>query len=132
MPGRLIQFLLADWSAEISCSHVTNRRRVSDNNNISQLLRGSFSVSQQPPICEPPSHYSMPTTLSRLLLCNISPSAFLLCVATADRPLARRSKHLQPLRLNIRFPELRKTVCNPSWYWARVMTAAHQASSTTP
>ena len=30
-------------------SHETNRRRVSDNNNISQLLRDSFSVSQQPP-----------------------------------------------------------------------------------
>ena len=26
---------------------------------ISQLLRDSFSVSQQPPIWEPPSHYSM-------------------------------------------------------------------------
>ena len=30
-------------------SHETNRRRVSDNNNISQLLGDSFSVSQQPP-----------------------------------------------------------------------------------
>ena len=40
-------------------SHETNRRRVSHNNNISQLLRDSFSVSQQPPISEPPSHYSM-------------------------------------------------------------------------
>ena len=40
-------------------SHETNRRRVSDNNDISQLLRDSFSVSQQPPIWEPPSHYSM-------------------------------------------------------------------------
>ena len=30
-------------------SHVTNRRRVSDNNNISQLIRDSFSESQQPP-----------------------------------------------------------------------------------
>ena len=30
----------------------------SDNNNISQLLRDTFSVSQQPPIWEPPSHYS--------------------------------------------------------------------------
>ena len=40
-------------------SHDTNRRRVSDNNNISQLLRDSYSVSQQPPIWEPPSHYSM-------------------------------------------------------------------------
>ena len=39
-PGRLIQFLLSDWSAEISCGD-------------------SFSVSQQPPIWEPPSHYSM-------------------------------------------------------------------------
>ena len=38
---------------------MTNRRRVGDNNNISQLLRDSFSVSQQPPIWEPPSHYSM-------------------------------------------------------------------------
>ena len=28
---------------------IANRRRVSDNNNISQLLRDSFSVSQQPP-----------------------------------------------------------------------------------
>ena len=27
---------------------MTNRRRVNDNNNISQLLRDSFSVSQQP------------------------------------------------------------------------------------
>ena len=38
---------------------------VSDNNNISQLLRDSFSVSQQqqPPIWEPPSHYSMLHTL---------------------------------------------------------------------
>ena len=27
--------------------------------DISQLLRDSFSVSQQPPIWEPPSHYSM-------------------------------------------------------------------------
>ena len=40
-------------------SHETNRRRVIDNNNISQLLRDSFSVSLQPPIWEPPSHYSM-------------------------------------------------------------------------
>ena len=38
---------------------MTNRRRVNDNNNISQLLRDSFSVSQHPPIWEPPSHYSM-------------------------------------------------------------------------
>ena len=38
---------------------MTNRRRVSDNNNISQLLRDSFSAPQQPPIWEPPSHYSM-------------------------------------------------------------------------
>ena len=45
-------------------SHVTNRRRVSDNNNISQLLRDSFSESQQPPIWEPPSHYSMSTSLN--------------------------------------------------------------------
>ena len=30
---------------------------------ISQLLRDSFSVSQQPPIWEPPSHYSMFRTL---------------------------------------------------------------------
>ena len=30
---------------------------------ISQLLRDSFSVSQQPPIWEPPSHYSMIKTL---------------------------------------------------------------------
>ena len=44
-------------------SHETNRRRVSDNNNISQLLRDSFSVSQQPLIWEPPSHYSMERTL---------------------------------------------------------------------
>ena len=40
-------------------SHETNRRRVIDNNNIFQLLGDSFSVSQQPPIWEPPSHYSM-------------------------------------------------------------------------
>ena len=44
-------------------SHETNRSRVTDNNNISQLLRDSFSVSQQPPIWEPPSHYSMFRTL---------------------------------------------------------------------
>ena len=44
-------------------SLLTNRRRVSDNNNISQLLRDSFYVSQQPPIWEPPSHYSMCTVL---------------------------------------------------------------------
>ena len=31
---------------------------------ISQLLRDSFSVSQQPPIWEPPSHYSMPVNWS--------------------------------------------------------------------
>ena len=43
-------------------SHETNRRIVSDNN--SQLLRDSFSVSQQPPIWEPPSHYSMPVNWS--------------------------------------------------------------------
>ena len=30
---------------------------------ISQLLRDSFSVSQQPPIWEPPSHYSMTNIL---------------------------------------------------------------------
>ena len=30
---------------------------------ISQLLRDSFSVSQQPPIWEPPSHYSMTQVL---------------------------------------------------------------------
>ena len=47
MPGRLIQFLLGDWSTEIS-----------------QLLRDSFSVSQQPSIWEPPSHYAMVRTLS--------------------------------------------------------------------
>ena len=40
-------------------SHETNGRRVSDNNNISQLLRDSLSVSQQPPIWDTPSHYSM-------------------------------------------------------------------------
>ena len=40
-------------------SHETNRRSFSDNNNISQLLRDKFFVSQQPPIWEPPSHYSM-------------------------------------------------------------------------
>ena len=55
MPGRLIQYLMIGQLK----SHETNRRRVSDNNNISQLLRDSFSVSQQPPIWEPPSHYSM-------------------------------------------------------------------------
>ena len=57
-------------------SHENNRRRVSDNNNISQLLRDSFSVSQQPPIWEPPSNYSMPlpqlsmiwTTATKILL----------------------------------------------------------------
>ena len=40
-------------------SHETNRSRVSDNNNISQLLGDSFSVSQKPPIWEPPSDYSI-------------------------------------------------------------------------
>ena len=30
---------------------------------ISQLLRDSFSVSQQPHIWEPPSHYSMPVPM---------------------------------------------------------------------
>ena len=33
--------------------------------DISQLLRDSFSVSQQPPILEPPSHYSMVLVLYR-------------------------------------------------------------------
>ena len=33
---------------------------------IAQLLRDSFSVSQQPPIWEPPSHYSMLATLDIL------------------------------------------------------------------
>ena len=46
-------------------SHETNRSRVSDDNNISQLLRDSFSVSQQPPIWEPPTHYSMWRTQTR-------------------------------------------------------------------
>ena len=40
-------------------SHETNMRRVSNNNNISQLLGDSFSVSQQPPSWDPCSHYSM-------------------------------------------------------------------------
>ena len=35
--------------------------------NISQLLRDSFSVSQQPPIWEPPSHSSM--HLSLIIIC---------------------------------------------------------------
>ena len=43
---------------------MSSRRRVSDNNNISQLLRDSFSVYQQPPIWEPPSHYSMSSPTS--------------------------------------------------------------------
>ena len=43
-------------------SHETNRRRVSNNNNISQLLRDSFFVSQQPPSWDPCSHYSMVVT----------------------------------------------------------------------
>ena len=38
---------------------MTNRRRVSDNNNISLFLGDSFSVSQQPPSWDPCSHYSM-------------------------------------------------------------------------
>ena len=53
----------------------TNRRRVSDNNNISQLLRDAFSVSQQPPIWEPPSHYSMiytTTSLTKILSLSIA------------------------------------------------------------
>ena len=33
---------------------------------MSQLLRDSFSVSQQPPIWEPPSHYSMIYTTASL------------------------------------------------------------------
>ena len=35
---------------------------------ISQLLRDSFSVSQQPPIWEPPSHYSMRWWLTSAVL----------------------------------------------------------------
>ena len=48
-------------------THETNWRRVSKNNNISQLLGDSFSVSQQPPSWDPCSHYSMTTGL--LLKC---------------------------------------------------------------
>ena len=44
-------------------SHETNRRRVCNNNNISQLLGDSFSVSKQPPSWDPCSHYSMNYTL---------------------------------------------------------------------
>ena len=76
-PGRIIQFLLGgqlrshetnrkrvgkcafgDGTLNIN-ELVMSRKRVSDKNNISQLLRDSFFVSQQPPIWEPPSHYSM-------------------------------------------------------------------------
>ena len=39
---------------------------------ISQLLRDSFSVSQQPPIWEPPSQYSMLYTLSYSMLSKLS------------------------------------------------------------
>ena len=41
--------------------------------NISQLLRDSFSVSQEPPIWEPPSHYSMPWCLVTPCLVLVSP-----------------------------------------------------------
>ena len=40
---------------------------------ISQLLRDSFSVSQQPPIWEPPSHYSMSWSLSTFTCLLIFP-----------------------------------------------------------
>ena len=45
--------------------------------NISQLLGDSFSVSQQPPICELPSHYSMvqPIKIITLLLLRFLHSA---------------------------------------------------------
>ena len=53
----------AGWDVVVR-SHVTNRRRVSDNNNMSQLLGDSFSVSQQPPSWDPCSHYSMELILT--------------------------------------------------------------------
>ena len=37
---------------------------------ISQLLRDSFSISQQPPIWEPPSHYSMAKGMKGLWHCG--------------------------------------------------------------
>merc|ERR1712214_68549 len=40
---------------------------------ISQLLRDFFTVSQQPPIWEPPSHYSMPWCLVTPCLVLVSP-----------------------------------------------------------
>ena len=67
-------------------SLVTKRRRVSDNNNISQLLRESFSVSQQPPIWEPPSHYSM-----LLLLLQVSPQSQSRCEPSGGLQLHRLS-----------------------------------------
>ena len=56
---------------------MTNRRRVSDNNNISQLLRDSFSVSLQPPIWEPPSHYSMDGRYMRFIHLMINDCSFI-------------------------------------------------------
>ena len=46
-----------------------------DNNNISQLLWDSFPVSQQPPIWEPPSHYSMVEPLPDIKVQEESPAA---------------------------------------------------------
>ena len=48
MPGRLIQFLL-DLVIGQLISHVTNRGRVSDNNNISQYLGTHFLYLSNPP-----------------------------------------------------------------------------------
>ena len=52
---------------------------------ISQLLRDSFSVSQQPPIWEPPSHYFM-------ILATLSVSQILHLMISSDRFLKLRSE----------------------------------------
>ena len=49
---------------------------------ISQLLRDSFSVSQQPPIWEPPSHYSMAAAHTAQLL-QLSQEIFVFTLGTA-------------------------------------------------
>ena len=48
---------------------------------ISQLMRNSFSVSQQPPIWEPPSHYSMSGPLQYVVTSGHCP-LYKMCVDT--------------------------------------------------
>ena len=68
------------WLAAVSpCRAPIGRLSVC---NISQLLRDSFSVSQQLPICEPPSHYSMVDTLSKQ------------CKQCSSRGFARKINHI--------------------------------------